>query len=83
MKPYLTSRDLKTIGLAQTQLTREAKRQLETGQQIELRNKHIEVTQITRTMNGLTVLCDYKTEAGETLRYEFQVIHHQNNNQRN
>lgn len=78
MKPYLTSRDLKTIGLAQTQLTRDAKRQLETGRQIELRNKHVDVMQVTRTMNGLTVLCDYETEAGEWVRYEFQVTHHQN-----
>lgn len=78
MKPYLTSRDLKTIGLAQTQLTRDAKKRLETGRQIELRNKHVEVVQVTRTVNGLTILCDYETESGEWVRYEFHVIHHQN-----
>lgn len=79
MKPYLTSRDLKVIGLAQTQLTRDAKQQLETGGQIELRNRYVDVMQVTRTTNGLTILCDYETEAGEWVRYEFQVIHHQNN----
>lgn len=68
-----TSRDLKTIGLAQTQLTRDYQRQTAKNEPLHLTNPHVTIVNVESAEDGATITIDYTTATGGSIIHTFSA----------
>lgn len=68
-----TSRDLKTIGLAQTQLTRDYQRQAAKNEPLHLTNPHVTIVNVEPIEDGAAITISYTTPTGGNIIHTFNA----------